>query len=171
MSLRPRVAIVNDFVVGGLPLHPLLVHLVVVLGPLTALAVLLHAFWPAARRRLGFVTPLAALVLLVVTPITTEAGEALESQVTPTPAVLAHVALGETLLPWTIGLFAAALVLYAVHGFVLDGPRPMRMTTALRRAVIVVLSIAAVTVAAGYLVDVIRIGEAGARAVWGGAVG
>ena len=46
--------------VGGLPLHPLIVHAVVVLLPLTVLAVLLGTFWPAARRRLGIVTALVA---------------------------------------------------------------------------------------------------------------
>ena len=49
----------------GLPAHPLIVHATVVLVPLGALLVLLHAVWPAARRRLGVVTPLVALVGLV----------------------------------------------------------------------------------------------------------
>ncbi len=158
----------NDYVIAGLPLHPLLVHVLVVLGPLTAIAVLLHAFWPAARRRLGFVTPLAALVLLIVTPITTEAGEALEGLVAPTPAVLEHAALGMTLLPWTIGLFVAAIALYVSHRFVLPGRIGERMRPAARWIVTAVLWAGSLTAAGGYLVDVIRIGEAGARAVWGG---
>jgi hypothetical protein len=42
--------------IGGLPAHPLIVHATVVLVPLAAAAVALHAFWPAARARLGLVT-------------------------------------------------------------------------------------------------------------------
>ncbi|WP_156401987.1 hypothetical protein [Agromyces sp. Soil535] len=38
--------------VAGLPLHPLVVHAVVVLTPLTVLALLLGTFRPAARKRL-----------------------------------------------------------------------------------------------------------------------
>ena len=37
--------------VFGLPTHAIVVHATVVLLPLAALVVLLHAFWPAARRR------------------------------------------------------------------------------------------------------------------------
>ncbi len=37
----------------GLPAHPLLVHAAVVLVPLAAIGVVLIAFWPAARARLG----------------------------------------------------------------------------------------------------------------------
>ena len=35
---------------NGLPLHPLIVHFVVVAFPGAALLLLLSAFWPAARR-------------------------------------------------------------------------------------------------------------------------
>jgi len=73
--------------VFGLPTHAILVHATVVLVPLAALAVLLHAFWPAARRRLGFVTPLLALAALVLTPLSTESGEVLERSVGRSPLV------------------------------------------------------------------------------------
>jgi hypothetical protein len=65
---------VIDYEFNGLPVHILLVHLVVVLVPATALCLLLTAFWPAARRRLGFVTPLLALLALIAVPFTRAAG-------------------------------------------------------------------------------------------------
>src|SRR5690606_3120134 len=74
-----------DYVINGLPLHVLLVHLVVIVVPLAALCLLLSAFWPAARRRLGIVTPLVALVGLVAVPFTTAAGEWLQARVGATP--------------------------------------------------------------------------------------
>ncbi|WP_167043613.1 hypothetical protein [Salinibacterium sp. ZJ454] len=95
--------------VGGLPLHPLIVHATVVITPLTVLALLLGQFWPAARRRLGVVTPLAALVVLVLVPITVLAGQSLKQVVGPIPAVLHHEALGLMLLPWVIALFVVAV--------------------------------------------------------------
>lgn len=88
------------FNVGGIPLHPLLVHAVVVLLPLSALATVLHALRPAARRRLGFVTPLAALIVLGLIPITVAAGESLAPVVGSFPQLDAHEVLGQMLLRW-----------------------------------------------------------------------
>jgi hypothetical protein len=76
--------------IGGLPLHPLVVHATVILTPLTVIAVLLSTFWPAARRRLGAVTPLAGLLVMILVPVTMAAGEALAAQVGPIPAVETH---------------------------------------------------------------------------------
>ncbi len=73
--------------INGLPLHPLLVHLVVVLVPLSALMAIAAVCWPAARARLGgILTPLVTLVALIALPLTTSAGgESLEEQVGPQP--------------------------------------------------------------------------------------
>ena len=49
----------------GLPTHILLVHAVIVLVPIAALLTVLSAVWPAARRRLGIITPLVGLVALI----------------------------------------------------------------------------------------------------------
>lgn len=151
-----------DITVDGLPLHPLLVHAVVVLVPLTAVAVILHAVWPAARRRLGFVTPLAGLVLVVLVPITVEAGEDLERHVPDTALVERHAALGDTLLPWVIGLLVVGIAEWV--WFRWGATRPGGAV----RVIGIVLAVIAVLVGVGALVDVVLIGEAGARAVWHG---
>lgn len=98
-----------SFEIAGLPLHPLLVHGVVVLLPLAAGAVVLQAAWPAARRRLGVVTPLLAGICLVLVPITVQAGEALAAQVGVTPKIAHHERLANMLLPWATALFVVAL--------------------------------------------------------------
>ncbi|RFA17912.1 DUF2231 domain-containing protein [Subtercola boreus] len=95
--------------VNGLPLHILLVHVVVIVLPAAALMTVLGAVWPAFRRRLGVLTPLVALIGLVSVPLATNAGEWLEARVTSTPLIQAHVALGDTLLPWAVGLFLVSL--------------------------------------------------------------
>lgn len=154
---------------SGLPLHPLLVHAVVVLLPLTALALLLAQFWPAARRRLGVVTPLAALVVLVLVPITVAAGEELAEVVGPIPAVETHRGYGEMLLPWAIALFAVALLQWA--WFRWGAPRASRERRGARVAVYWILAAAGLVVAVGSVVMIVLIGDSGARAVWGGMVG
>lgn len=155
---------------AGLPLHILLVHAMVVGGPLTALAVLLHAFWPAARQRLGVVTPIAGLIILVLTPLTVNAGEYLQAVVGTTPAIALHVERGLTLQPWSIALFAVALAEWTWWRFALGPQLGARLTPAVRWGGTGILWVAAAFVAIGFLVDIVLIGDSGARAVWGGTL-
>lgn len=146
------------FDIAGLPLHPLIVHAVVILVPLTGLALILGALLPAARKRLGVVTPIAALFVLVLVPITVLAGEALAQDVGPVPAVVHHADLGRMLWPWTVAMFIVATVQWCWYRF---GEGPRRTGRA-------ILAILAVVSAVGSTIMVVLIGEAGARAVWGG---
>jgi len=150
--------------VNGLPTHILLVHAVVVLIPLAALLTVLAAIWPAARRRLGIITPLVALAGLVVTPLATEAGEWLEARVRSTPLIQEHVELGDTMLWFAIGLFVVALVAWGLPAAVLKStgrpPAPW---------VGVVIAVLAVVVAGAATFQVFRVGEAGSKAVWEGS--
>jgi hypothetical protein len=106
--------------INGLPAHVLLIHLVIAAVPLAALLVVLHAVWPAARRRLGIVTPLVALVALVCVPITTHAGNwfkhYLISSGRATGAwkdrIIKHANLGGTFLWFVIGLFVVAAAVW-----------------------------------------------------------
>lgn len=159
----------NSLQVSGLPLHPLLVHAVVVLLPLTVIALLLTQFWPAARRRLGIVTPLAALVVLVLVPITVAAGQNLASLIGPLPAVQTHQRYGEMLLPWAVVLFVVAAAQWAwfrwgVHHY--SSPH-----SSLATAAPLLLAVLSVVVGVGNLFLVVLIGDSGARAVWGGLLG
>jgi hypothetical protein len=154
--------------VAGLPLHPLIVHAVVVLTPLTVLALLLGTVWPAARRRLGIVTPLGALLVLVLVPVTVAAGEALAELVGPIPAVERHEELGRMLLPWAIALFAVASAQWA--WFRWGETRMRRRSAAMARTVVIGLVAASVVVGVGTVVVLVLIGDSGARAVWGGLV-
>lgn len=100
--------------INGLPAHVLIVHFVVVGVPLSALLVVASAVWPAARRRLGLTTPVVALVTLLSVPVATNAGEWLQRHVPDDPLVRAHVRLGDSLLPWVIGLVVVAAAVWAV---------------------------------------------------------
>ncbi|MBO0979296.1 DUF2231 domain-containing protein [Microbacterium sp. SD291] len=163
------------FEIAGLPLHPLIVHAVVVLIPLTALALVLGALFPPVRRRLGIVTPVAALIVAALVPVTILAGESLMEEVGPIPQVLQHEALGRMLPPWTISLFLVAAAQWSWYRF---GARPAQARTAEGTAVqgpparadriaAAVFAVLSLVVAAGSTIMVVLIGESGARAVWG----
>ena len=174
---RPRVVsesmdplrTIGAFEITGLPMHPLLVHAVVVLAPLTALALILGSVWPAARRRLGIVTPLAALLLVVLVPVTVAAGQALSEVVGPTPAIDTHGGLGRMLLPWVVAMLVVAAAQWAWFRW---GAREAAEPNGRRgRAVPIVLAVLAIAVGTGTTVMVALIGDSGARAVWGGILG
>jgi uncharacterized membrane protein len=151
--------------INGLPLHPLLVHFVVVLLPLAALMLILGSVWPAARRKFGVLTPIVALAGLIVVPLATQAGEALERQIEESAAVERHTELGDHLLPWAIGLFLIALAQWL--WFRWSARRDDEADGGRRRPIVnAVLAVAAIAIALGSVIDVVQIGEAGAQAVW-----
>lgn len=144
--------------INGLPAHILLVHAIVVLVPLTALLVVLCAFWPAARTRLVWPTLVLAALTTALTPLTTEAGEWLEHHVDRSPAVHTHTELGDSMVFFTAALFVAAIAVAAVY---VRGrtTTPGRTLTGAVAALAVVAGVAAT-------VQVYRVGESGARASW-----
>jgi uncharacterized membrane protein len=139
----------------GIPVHPLAVHATVVLVPAAAILVAVAALWPAARARLGWITPGVAAVALVLIPISTQSGERLEARVARTDLVRAHTQMADGLLPFV------ALMLVAIGVLVYLSRRgPVRQVVAVAlAAVCVVASLATV-------VQVVRIGHSGAVAVW-----
>ncbi|WP_091120100.1 DUF2231 domain-containing protein [Nocardioides terrae] len=144
--------------INGLPAHPLLVHAVVVLLPLGALAVVLHVVWPAARERLGIVTPLLCLAALAFVPLAVSAGENLaDSLGGSNPLIERHEDLAKQVLPWAI-----ALAVVAIAQWVLGRRAPLSLAVRIPAGVV---SIAVAVVATVVLV---RAGDAGSQAVWSG---
>jgi hypothetical protein len=153
--------------VNGLPAHILLVHLVVVLVPLTALALVLCVIWPKAAQRMGVVLPLLALVTLVSVPLTTQAGEWLEGHVDGNALVRRHAELGDGLLPWAGGLFFLSVVVWWASGRAAASRSGSSGGTRWSAAPVrVAAAVLALAVAAGAVVDVYRIGDSGAKAAW-----
>ncbi|MFF4585144.1 DUF2231 domain-containing protein [Streptomyces sp. NPDC001388] len=158
-------------VVNGLPAHILIVHFVIVLVPLSALAVVAGALWPGAARRMGIVLPLLALVALASVPLAAEAGEWLEEHVDSNALVRRHAALGDGLLPWAAGLFVLATVIWwTTRGRAATEAAPGKRSrsTGSRSATVVRVAAAVLSlvVATGAVVDVYRIGDSGAKAAW-----
>lgn len=173
-------------VIHGLPAHVLLVHVVVVLVPLTALALVAGVLRPSLIRRFGVALPLLALASLVSVPLTTHAGEWLERHTASTPLLRRHTELGDGLLPWALGLFVLATALWwwgrrTAPAAGATPAAPAAADTAHAQtvhadagaaAVALPLRIAAtalcVAVAVGAVVQVYRIGDSGAKAAWQG---
>ena len=113
----------NSFTVNGLPLHPLLVHAVVVLLPLAAVGSIVIALYPKWRRRYWLPVLVLAVLGIGAVPITTQAGEELYNNIkVANPELAHHRDLGNGLLPYAIA-FGVMLVLLLVVGRIADRER------------------------------------------------
>ncbi|BDX33550.1 hypothetical protein TUM20985_40970 [Mycobacterium antarcticum] len=149
---------------NGLPIHALLVHFIVVLAPLTAALAILCAVWPAARKRLTWLVLGLATITVVLTPLTTEAGEWLEDKVGRSPLLHEHTELGDTMVYFAIAMLVAAALLAAIHVLEVRGKSVKPVASWIVAVIVVVLSIATT-------VQVYRIGDSGAAATWSDVAG
>jgi uncharacterized membrane protein len=141
--------------INGLPIHPLVVHAVVVLLPLAILGTIAIAVRPRWRHRYGPLVVGVALVATALIPVATSSGEALERHVGDPGA---HARLGDQLI-WF------ALPLLALVAGLVWAERREQLRSAVR-----VLAAAAVVAALAAGVQVYRVGDSGARAAWGDQV-
>ncbi|RYB93686.1 hypothetical protein EUA93_04530 [Nocardioides oleivorans] len=149
--------------INGLPVHPLVVHAVVVLLPLACLGTIALALRPAWRQRYGVLVVACAAASTALTPVATSSGEALERHVGD-PGV--HAQLGDQLI-W----FAVPLLVLSAAMVWLDRRRSSdRDGRTGSVGVVRVVSVLALVAALATSVQVYRVGDSGARAVWGDQV-
>ncbi|QIK75869.1 DUF2231 domain-containing protein [Nocardioides piscis] len=151
----------------GLPLHPLVVHAVVVLAPLAGLVGLAYAFVPKWRWLLRW--PLVALSLVVATAalVAVAAGESLlDARPELEPLVEEHEEYGELLRTWALTFVVdAVLAAWALGGpSALASGRGARESKGALGWVALVLLVAG---SIGLMVLVFLAGDSGSRAVWG----
>ena len=146
----------------GLPLHPLVVHAVVVLVPLAALGGLAVAVIPPSRRRYAPIAFALATIALIAVPVATQTGEAFQTHIKTTPLVDRHTELAGGLLPWVIGLWVGLAILLSLSYTSRRGGVGM--------VVRILASIAIVVAGAGSAAEVAIIGHSGSQAVWNGVV-
>jgi len=145
--------------VFGLPTHVLLLHAAVAGIPLLCLATIAVAARPAWRRRFGLANAIFAVIMIGVTYATDLAGAQLYSHATYLDKIAAqHRSLGLTLV-W----FVAVVAIFAVALVVAD-----RAGYAEHHGTMVTICALAIAASAICIVQVIRVGDSGARAVWGG---
>lgn len=144
---------------NGLPVHALVVHAVVVLLPLAVLGTLAIAVRPRWRATYGPLVVLIAAVATVLVPVATSSGEALEERV-GNPGD--HAELGDQLIWFAIPLLVLALAVVLLDRRTAQGKPPVGPA-----ALPAVVAVMAVLVAVATGVQVYRVGDSGAKAVWG----
>lgn len=152
-------------VFSGLPAHVLLVHFMVVLVPLTALLEIACAVWPAVRRgQIVWLTLVLAVVTTVLTPITTNAGEWLyDLRRDPDPALREHAERGDWLIYFSVALLVVAIALAVLQV-------AERRSGRRRLAASVIVAVLAIAVGTSSVAQLYRIGDSGARSVWGNEI-
>jgi uncharacterized membrane protein len=167
---------------NGSPTHALIVHVVVVLLPLSVLGALVLVFVPRARRPYGVFTLVVAFAACIAVPLAFASGGALRERVPSSSLIDHHVSVAHQLLP------VAAVFGVVLAGFVfidilrrerrgdlnrVESAIVSRVTngngTAVRRdlsrphqvaaALLVIVSIVTA-------VAVVRTGDSGAKATW-----
>ena len=145
----------------GLPLHPLVVHAVVVLVPLSALAGIIISAWTAARKRYGWLTVAFAAAAAASTFVAQQAGESFAATFArKTEAMETHINLGGTLLVWVIILVVGTAAVMIAQRLI-DQQNPRGRVALIAGGIVTAIS------AVVSIVQVIRIGHSGATAVWG----
>lgn len=161
------MTLADDLVtVDGLPLHPLVVHAVVVLLPLSAVGTVLIAVRPPWRRRFGAAVAALTVLAVATVPVAQQTGEQLHDKLGYNPLIEQHAELGETLLPYAIvfGVLVLALVL---TGWLADR-RARTAGAGLWHVLVAALAVLAVLSAAATTARVVQIGHSGSTAVWQG---
>lgn len=97
--------------IGGLPIHPLVVHAAVVLGPLTGLLLLIYVLRPAWRYGLRWPLVAGAVISGASAFVAKESGERLEARVGDPGA---HAEWGDRAFMSTGLMMVAALVIVFV---------------------------------------------------------
>lgn len=150
--------------VNGLPLHPLVVHAVVVLLPLATLGTLAIAVRPRWRVTYGPLVVAAAAVATVLIPVATSSGEALEKRVGDPGR---HAALGDQLIWFAVPLLVLSAALVLLERRRRGDARTSDGSATSGRGLVTVVAALAVLAALATTVQVYRVGDSGARAAWG----
>ncbi len=141
--------------VGGIPLHPLVVHAVVVLVPLTSLGAVLMAVLPKFSRRFGPLVALGAFVSIGSAVLAKEAGEQLALV---KPVTADHLQWGDQAPVW-VGLFGFVVIVFWFFDRGIPANRQRPMWLRLTSIAVIVLSMIATFF-------ILAAGHSGAEAVW-----
>ena len=138
--------------IGGLPLHPLIVHATVVLLPLSALGLLILIAVPRWRRTFGWLVLFGLLLSTIAAFLSKETGENLAAEIGITKT---HAEWGDRLVPVAAVLFVAAAVWY------------WRIRVGAKGALTVIAAVIAAALAIAAIAVTVLVGHSGAEAAWG----
>ena len=140
--------------IASLPLHPLVVHAVIVLLPLSALGAVLVAIKADWNRRFGFLVVASSFIAAGSSVVAKESGEKLASRI-GYPAD--HAQWGKWIVVSSGLLFLSVVALWW-----LDRTHPESRPTLAK-----VLAVVQILLAVLALVFAVLAGHSGAQAVWG----
>jgi uncharacterized membrane protein len=157
---------------GGLPAHPLFIHVPVVLIPLSVLGALACVARPHWFDRYGILLCLCSIVAMSSIFLAMQAGAALESALSLTPAqsnLIHQHSQAAHILAIAFVLFTACLILtFSAHRISGGSPTGLGIADSIlgSRTTYLALRIAAVVLALFCAFYVYRVGDLGAKAVW-----
>jgi hypothetical protein len=157
---------------------------------LSALLLVLSAVWAKARRTLALPNAVLAVFVVILVPITTNAGEWLEQRVDSTALLRTHTELGDTALFFAIPVAILALVVWwrqresviaaqppvesdvdasaAGTTTTIEATRRRTFLAPASTTVTTVIAVLVVLAAGAACYQVYRIGDSGAQASWQG---
>ena len=134
----------------GLPLHPLIDHVVVIFLPVFSMALIASFFFSNIRKKYGLLIQAGLGISAISAFIAKQSGEALSMRI-GTP--IQHAELGENLVLIAFGLFVSSLVWFYLQ------KNSNSVLTKIVGVVSVLLAIAA-------LIFTVLVGHTGAKATW-----
>ncbi|MEP7055292.1 MAG: DUF2231 domain-containing protein [Actinomycetota bacterium] len=145
----------------GVPAHPLLVHFPLLLIPLAVLSAFGAVLVPRHRRRLAWFAAGVTAIALVSVQFAIGSGETLQDRVKKTDLVRRHASMGDSVRLYGIVLLVALLVLALLPQSSWTAARAQR-----RRVAVTAVSLFVVVAGIANIVELIRVGHSGAKAVW-----
>ncbi|MDQ0620161.1 hypothetical protein [Arthrobacter globiformis] len=154
--------------IGGLPAHILLVHGVVVFGPLAGLGAVVYGLAGRTRRYLAWPLGVLALVLAPLALVAAATGEQLQATRGATDAIQAHARQGDILKMTAVVFFFVVVLMLAATVAPLAERIPA--LAALQRSRPARIASLALGVLAGLFVmyQSVITGHSGSFSVWGG---
>lgn len=139
--------------VFGLPVHPLIIHVVAVFLPLFSLASIALFIFKPLREKYGLIVQVGLGIAFVSSFIAKESGEALSLRV-GTP--IKHADLGEKLVPLAFALFVTSLFWFYLQ----------RNSKKFNKAIINIFGIISVIFAIAAILMTYLVGHSGAEVSW-----
>jgi cytochrome b involved in lipid metabolism len=137
----------------GLPLHPLIDHVVVIFLPVFSLALIALYIFEGLREKYSLIVQIGLGIAAVSAFIAKESGEALSLRV-GTP--IKHADLGEKLVPLAFVLFITSLIWF----YLLRNPKKVNIN------VVKIVGLVSVLLATAALIMTYLVGHSGAEATW-----
>jgi hypothetical protein len=157
---------------GGLPAHPLIIHVPVVLIPLSVLGALACIARPHWFDRYGVLLCLCSIVAMSSIFLAMQAGAALESAISLTPAqaqLIGEHSHAAHILAIAFVVFTACLILtFSAHRISGGKPTGLDIADSIlgERTTYLALRVGLVVLALFCAFFVYRVGDLGAKAVW-----